>query len=121
MQRYRDNLKEDEEKLKISNIIFDAIVGAGVTQKLISPVMEDMYGNEMINSEKNVGHPTSYKILWRDMIFFRDKRGCNNNQALGVHAVGQLLALPSGNFSTRILGMVTELHLQSFVSKAGTE
>jgi hypothetical protein len=54
------------------------------------------------------------------MILFTYECGSNTNQAADGHAGGQLFGLPSGECSTGILGMVTDLHFTVLCFNAGT-
>jgi hypothetical protein len=125
MQRNSDKLKRGRGRIRdikrhtfctldsfqnMYDCIYDTMVEAGLAQKLIAPVTYDKYGNETTDPDMILGRPTRYKILRPDMILFTYECGSNTNQAADGHAGGQLFVLTSGECSTGILGMVTDVH-----------
>jgi hypothetical protein len=135
MFRHKDKLKRGKCRIKDVNRhtwctyenfanmyegVYDAMVSAGVAEKLDHEVMLDFDGNEVDDESQMFGRPTKYRLLHPENCLFVDETGCNTNQKEDGNIGGRLFVLPVDSAEAGVTGVCTDLHFTVLCFTSGT-
>jgi hypothetical protein len=134
MSRNSETLKRRKCKVKDSNChtwctyknfsnmytgVYEAMVEAGVAEKLETEIMFDKNGEETQDKKHMVGRPTKFRLLHPESVLFVDETGCNTNMKGDGHVGGELFMLPVEAVDCGVDGIVTDIHFSVLCFTSG--
>jgi hypothetical protein len=102
------------------NCVYSTMHEIGICKRLPQPVMLDMKGNTVHESEMMFGRPTNYILEHPELMIFVDETGSNTCQVSDGHVGGQLFILPQDGSVKGMLGSLTDMHFTVLPFIAGT-
>jgi hypothetical protein len=135
MRRHKENLKRGRCKIQDSNrltwcttenfqnmydSVYEAMVDAKVAIKFDEEEMMDRDGNITLDSNKQFGRKTRYKLTRPDRCVFVDETGCNTNMKDDGQIGGRRYVMAANQTEGARTGATSDIHFTVLAFTSGT-